>query len=76
MSENVIRVALGLMPFLISVISRLREVGWSDELDRMQRSGYGPLQGHKHLQTTKQLTDHSTFSASPICIVRHIEMPA
>lgn len=42
---------------LVSVISRLRDLGWGDELDLMQGIDYAPLRGHRHFETPQQLTD-------------------
>lgn len=52
-----------LINLLGSVIYRLKQLGWGDELDRMQSLDYMPLREHTAYQPHQQLTDHGTFSA-------------
>ncbi|KAI0734936.1 hypothetical protein C8Q72DRAFT_332138 [Fomitopsis betulina] len=40
------------------VIYRLKQLGWGDELDRMQSLDYMPLREHTAYQPHQQLTDH------------------
>lgn len=62
MSDDVVWGPLILMSLFGSIASRLRELGWGDELDHMQSCDYAPLRGHKCLKHPQQLTDESTPS--------------
>ncbi|KAI0957121.1 hypothetical protein AcW1_005615 [Taiwanofungus camphoratus] len=42
---------------LETIVSRLRELGWGEDLDILQRNRYFPLIRHPHVRQAKELTD-------------------
>ncbi|EPS95875.1 hypothetical protein FOMPIDRAFT_89842 [Fomitopsis schrenkii] len=43
--------------YLKAIVSSLQELGWGDELDRMQTCNYAPLREHKDFGRPQELTD-------------------
>ena len=43
--------------YFCSVVSKLRELGWGDELDRIAPHGYQPLRDHAHVRLSKPLAN-------------------
>ena len=48
----------------LSIVSKLRELGWGEELDRISPSNYYPLSENALVRPSKTLTDRG---ASAIC---------
>ncbi|KAI0943394.1 hypothetical protein AcW1_002566 [Taiwanofungus camphoratus] len=42
---------------LQAIISRLRELGWHEDLEYLKRDDYGPLANHEQVRQPKKLTD-------------------
>ncbi|KZT71821.1 hypothetical protein DAEQUDRAFT_723911 [Daedalea quercina L-15889] len=47
---------------LETIVSKLRELGWGDELDRIELDGYRPLCDHAHVRPSKALTDRAAWA--------------
>ena len=45
---------------LCSIVGKLRELGWGEELDKIAPLDYHPLREHAHVKVSKPLTNRGT----------------
>ena len=49
-----------------SIVEKLRELGWGDELDRIADADYSPLCDHAQVKMPKPLTDRGEYACATL----------